>query len=367
VKAVDEVSLEEHARRIESEIAELVRRAHRKLFGAGAPAPRPLRLTLDLSVPPAAAAESLAGQVVRAVRMAASMGEAFRPGRVFCYRCESASCEHSGAPRPQSVFGGYGPTGVPQWTDFAQLLLDLKDARVDELFEDPPATVARLIYGRELKGRQLHPFGRASKRYDLLGQLVAGYFGARPDTLSAVTVQAVESRYADGRTRLALNVVGAAPPDPAFADALRSARVRLEGIEEDLARSEDSRQRSQRLRRVPGLLLELGRSIERAARQRGRRTRHAEKRREERRPTQTAMRDVREAGDGSFYRDEERSTLIVVGPRGRVHAFTAEGRHVTTLTLEGDALERRLRRERWRPARGDEIAEFRRSLAILNR
>ena len=364
---MDEVSRDERARRIESEIAELVRRTHRELFGAGAPAPGPIRLTLDLAVPPGEGLESLAGQIARAVRRAASAGEAVRPGRVFCYRCESASCEHSGAPRPQSVFGGYGPTGVPQWTDLAQLLLDLKDARVDELFEDPPATVARLIYGRELKGRQLHPFGRASKRYDLLGQLVAGYFGARPDTLSAVTVQAVESRHADGRTRLALNVVGAAPPDPAFADALRSARLRLEGIEEDLARSGDPGERSRRLSRIPGLLSELGRSIERAARQRGRRTRHAEERREERRPTQTAMRDAREAGDGSLYRDEERNTLIVLGPRGRVHAFTAEGKHVTTLTLESDALERRLRRERWRPARGDEIAEFRKSLAILNR
>lgn len=366
-------SLEQTARRIESEIADLVRQAHALLFGAGVPPPGALPLSLELQVEPegrgsSAPGESLADQVLRAVRRRAAAGDAWHPGRVFCYRCESPDCDHSSPPRPQSVFAGYGPTGIAQWADLAQFLLDLKDDRVEELFREPPATVSRLVYGRELKGRQLHPFGRASKRYDLLGQLVAGHFGSRPGASFAVTVQAVESRYPDGRARISLNLIGSEPAEPAFQDAFRIARGRVQSIEEDLAHGQAApERRSQLLRRVPGLLAEMGRSIERAARQHGRRTRHAEERRGERRPTQAATRDAREASDGSIYADDDRGTLIVVGPRGRVHAFTPGGRHVTTLTLEGEALPRRLRQERWRPARREEIARLRDSLAILIR
>lgn len=365
--------LEEEARRLERGLAAFAGLVRRQLFGAGGPAASPLDLHLDLRLDLGAAGlaaggEPLAEQVTRAVRAAAAEGESFHPGRVYCYRCENSLCEHSVPPRPPAVFAGYGPTGVPQWADLAQFLLDCKDARVEELFQEPPAAVARVFYGRELKGRQLHPFGRASKRYDLLGQLVAGYFGSRQDALSAVTVQAVESRQPGGRTRIVLNVVGSPPADPAFSDALRAARLRVQAIEEDLARpGVTAERRSELLRRIPGWLREMGRSVERASRQHGRRTRHAEERRGERRPTQSAERDAREAADASIYADEERGTLIVVGPRGRVHAFTPDGRHVTSLTLDVGALSRRLRQERWRPARKDEIAMLRKSLAILNR
>ena len=365
--------LEEDARRLERDLAAFAGRVHRHLLGAGSGAVSPLDLHLDLKLDLEAAGlagggESLADQVAHAVRAAAAEGESFRPGRVYCYRCENSLCEHSAPPRSPAVFTGYGPTGAPQWADLAQFLLDRKDEEVEGLFQEPPAVVARVFYGRELKGRQLHPFGRASKRYDLLGELVAGYFGSRRDALSAVTVQAVESRQPGGRTRIVLNVVGSPPADPAFADALRAARLRVQAIEEDLGRpGVTPERRSELLRRIPGWLREMGRSIERASRQHGRRTRHAEERREERRPTQSAERDAREAADAAIYADEEHGTLIVVGPRGRVHAFTPEGRHVTSLTLEVGALERRLRQERWRPARQEEIAMLRTSLAILNR
>lgn len=364
---------DELARRIESEIAALARRLHLEMFGAGAAPPGSLRLSLDLVVDPALPArpgpsEPLGDQVRQALRRAAASAEPFHSGRVFCYRCEASSCEHSAPPRPQSVFSGYGPTGVPQWSDLAQLLLDLRDDRVEDLFRDPPGNVARLFFGRELKGRQLHPFGRASKSYDLLGQLVAGYFGGRREALFAVTLQAVESRYPDSRTRISLNLIGTTPAGasaethfaegaaPWFQDLLRTARARARALEDDLARtSATGKRRSEILRRVPGLLAEIGRGVERAGRQHERRTRHAEERREDRRPTQAALRDARRAGDASIFADEQRGTLIVVGPRGRVHAFAPGGRHVTTMVLEGDALDRRLRTERWRPATREEI------------
>ena len=50
------------------------------------------------------------------------------------------------------------------------------------------------------------------------------------------------------------------------------------------------------------------------------------------------------------------------GKRGRVHVFAPDGRHVTSLSLEPDAVDRRVRRGRWRPASDEERADFRRSL-----
>jgi hypothetical protein len=58
--------------------------------------------------------------------------------------------------------------------------------------------------------------------------------------------------------------------------------------------------------------------------------------------------------------------MIVLGPRGRAHAFTPEGKHVTSLILDRDALSRRLARRRWRPATRAEIDALRTALPARN-
>src|SRR5215470_16880288 len=162
-------SAAEEARRIEADIASLARQLQREMFGAAAS--EPLRISLDLSLGGEEKPGALLSELKRALQRAAAGRDSYRAGRVHCYRCESPTCEHSAPPGPLSVFSGYGPTGLPRWSDFAQHLLDAKDERVDELFGELPGLVARFATGRELKGRQLHPFGRASKSYDLLSQL----------------------------------------------------------------------------------------------------------------------------------------------------------------------------------------------------
>jgi hypothetical protein len=223
--------------------------------------------------------------------------------------------------------------------------------------------------GRGLKHRLLHPFGKASKRYDLLGQLVAGYFGGGDSPLCAVTVQAVETRGRDGRAHLALNRIGPAAalyfderPEHWFCGALTAARAKLARIEEELAGPSDRERRSDRMRRIPGILHDLRRAIERAGRQSERRTRHAAERRKENRPTHAALRDAWSAPDASLLADDSRGTLIVLGPNGRAHAFTPGGRLVTSLILDRDSLDRRIQRERWRQASREEIRMLREAL-----
>jgi len=69
---------------------------------------------------------------------------------------------------PHDVFSGYNSFGIPEWQEFVQALVDARDPRVDQLYADPPALLALVQTGRELRNRQLSSFGRASKTYSIL-------------------------------------------------------------------------------------------------------------------------------------------------------------------------------------------------------
>jgi hypothetical protein len=113
------------------------------------------------------------------------------------------------------------------------------------------------------------------------------------------------------------------------------------------------------LRQVPGILRRLADCLERGGRQGQRRTHHAERRREDQRPVQKALEDAREARPDALFYDLKAHTFIVTGPRGRTHAFNAQGRHVTSFQIRPGAVEFRLRTERWRSATADEVAAIR--------
>jgi len=367
-------SLSARARRLESELADLARRLHRRMFGADASFPG--RLSIDIEIPAAPQTDSAAGpellsRLSAALQKTSARADAILPGRVFCYRCESGGCEHAAPPRPQAVFAGFSPTGQPEWKDLGQVLLEARHENVDALFGDPPAALAHVQPGRDLKARLLHPFGKSSKTFDVLAQLVAGPFGGdRHLPSSALTVQAIESRHPDGRTRLTLHRVGSeavefldAHPEHPFSIAFAAARTRLAAIEKDLAAGEPApARRSELMRKIPGILHDLRRAVERGGRQRERRTRHADERRRENRPTQAALQDAWKASDTDLLADDARGTLIVLGPRGRAHAFTPGGKHVTSLILDREALSRRMARKRWRPATSAEIQLLRAAL-----
>jgi hypothetical protein len=62
-------------------------------------------------------------------------------------------------------------------------------------------------------------------------------------------------------------------------------------------------------------------------------------------------------------RDGRRGTVVVLGPNHRVHVFSTEGRHITSLLLDKEAVRRRQRRERWEPLGAEALAAFRAGLA----
>lgn len=301
----------------------------------------------------------------------------YREGRVYCFRCESSVCEHAEPPGALAVFCGYAPNGLPEWSEFAQVLVDARDPRVGGLFHESPDVVTIAQLGGELKKRQLASFGRSSRSYAVLGQVAAGYFSTdtgtpRTDKV-AVTLQLVETRDEHGAFELRLNTLARMPDggsvldrlaegwQPALARARDVALKQVADIQQSVRAARgngDTEAAKQALRRVPAILHLLADSVARGYRQGLRRTHHAEERRRMR-PVHKALDDAQEASPEHFLVDEKAGTFAVLGLQGRVHIFAPDGRHVTSLRLRPSEVNFRLRTQRWRIATPDEAARVR--------
>ena len=140
---------------------------------------------------------------------------AFKPGRVYCLRCASATCEHSSPEQPNQVFAGYGPSGLPRFEDLGQWLLECQEPQVDQLYRKPPRLVTHVAPGTDLASELLEVFEDGDSGYRLWGQVVAGWFHfPRPngsEDLIALTFQVVSTQPPKGQRRFALNLVGSGP------------------------------------------------------------------------------------------------------------------------------------------------------------
>lgn len=347
----------------------------------------PLDLPLRLRVEPAPEGPwqvsfqpSLEQQFREACTEIAAEWGAYQPGSVYCYRCNSSICAHAAPPSPLMVFKAYGTTGVPQWQELTQAFLDARDERVEQLFGEAPGFVARYALGSNLKAEQLSSFGKSSKTYALLGQVVAGYAfldagRGVPGTGErvALTVQLVEARDARGAFALRLNPVctipGGATLTELFASdwgswmqrALAKAGEevqRMERLASAARRRKDTQGVKVAMGDVPRILRQLSTSLERGRRQARRRTRHVQLRREQQRPVHMAMADLYEAGADDFLFDEKTDSCVVRGAHARFHVFARDGRHVTSFVGHNGSTDYRLRTRRWRPLEEKERREF---------
>jgi hypothetical protein len=377
-----------HGPRLDEALAAAVARAFAALR-AGSPPPAELSLDLRFTAIPGRvwrveAVPPPEEQIRRAVREAVARRDVFRAGRIWCYRCESADCAHSLPPAPDRVFGGYGATGLPSWPRLPELLLQRRHPGVAALFGPASRAIAAdFVSGADLTENQLEAFGRGSSTYAVLGQAVFGFLSLRPAAdadaeavRTAFTLQAVETRSARGTPRLDLNVVALTPDGSPAADALADpshqrvmnivsvARRRLRHLVAAPAgpRGAAARCAPALAGRAEAILRDAVRGLERLTRQAERRTRHAEGRGLERRPTAKAREDALAAQPESLLRDGRRGTVVVLGPGQRVHVFSAEGRHVTSLAMDADAVRRRRRLERWEPLDAAARAAFRAAL-----
>ena len=299
----------------------------------------------------------------------------FHPGRLYCLRCASATCEHSSPATGQEVFAGYSPSGVPRYLDLGQWLLQRKDPRVDRLYEVPRKLIAHTTPGADLTSHLLPAFQDADSGYHIHGQVTAGWYSFPTiqgwEESLALTFQIVSSRPARGHRRFGLNLIGIAPDEQPlenvfdrigelpWAQAARWAQEALRQIEHATARRRDVDEANVD-KRIEGLLSGLARRLERRDRSRRRRTTHAEHRHRQRdRPTWRALSDLTSAKDEDFLFDTRRETLIVLGERGRAHVFNRAGKLVTSIRYSPSSIERRRERRLWRSATDVEIASLR--------
>ena len=304
----------------------------------------------------------------------------FRPGHVYCLRCASCDCQHSTPGRPNQVFGGYSPSGLPRFLDLGQWLLEQQNPRVDRLYRTPPGLVAQLTPGEDLIRDLLPAFRDADSGYHIHGQVVAGWYlfptpGGHSTPL-ALTFQIVSTRPGRSRRRFGLNLIGTGPEEQPlehlfdhageipWLGAVRWAEAVLRDVERSFARRQKPSQ-EQLEKRLEGLLKGLARRLEHQRRSHERRTRHGQQRHRERtRPTQMALADLEQAQNERILFDTRRQTLVVLGDRGRAHVFNQEGRLVTSIRYSPPAIQRRRKKGLWKPATDDQIGALKKKITL---
>lgn len=311
---------------------------------------------LQLHWRPETSADDLAEQALRAAAESISEAGAVVGGRVFCYACGSTECAHTLPAGAGEVFAGYASTGAPCWEEFFSYLLALGDRRTDLLFTESPDILARVVGRTRLVAQQLRTFGRNAFTYRIWGQVVAGYLRVR-HLRAAATIQIVE----DARHQLHLQVIADPLLREALADAPEDQRSAFARVHDAIAEARrqtlslgtlwqscNRREQAEAVReKAFAILRHLAHSIEQKGRQLRRRTSHAEIRGGQNRPVHKAYDDVVAATAHDVYLDRYKQSLIVAGRGGRIHAFSREGKHITSLVLAGDEFERRVARGRY--------------------
>lgn len=331
-------------------------------------APRHLELSLRVPLDERADARGAAGhaveQILQRLREVREHERALQPGAVFCYFNDSAEVAHCRPAEPRQVFEGYNSTGRPVFSDFVTMAIERKDQGIDQLLAGADAVLTHVTMGRVLRTQQLAEFGSQSPVYKILGQVDAGLFrvlGA--EQKCAFSFQLLRGTTIEGRPRLRLHAVGNVDlmdlADPGVLNILSRFQRQLDAESLRLTGKEKGGEVDDEAFVLP-LLKDLAAKLASRARNVARRTEHAVARSEEgQRPTPRAYPDAGEAHDGAILWDVEKGTIVVLGPKGRVHVFSPDARHVTSVMMQGSAVDRRRQQGRWRLAEPEERGEFR--------
>ncbi|HEX5051788.1 MAG TPA: hypothetical protein VFZ65_08460 [Planctomycetota bacterium] len=323
-----------------------------------------LRVPLDGGNDLRHAAGTAVEQILQRVREVREHEKALRPGAVYSYFADSSHADGCRPTEPRHVFDGYSSTGKPVFADFVTMAIERKDPNIDRLLAGEDIVLTRVTMGRVLRTQQLAEFGGNSPVFKILGQVDAGLFRVLSAAgKCAFSFQLLRGTTLEGRVRLRLHPVGAVDPmdlaDPALMQILSRFQRQLD-VEAMRLQGQSQQGEIDEEAFVLPLLTELAQRLQSRTRHAGRRTQHGLERSETgQRPTSRAYPDAGEASDDSILWDLDQNTVVVLGPKGRVHVFTPHGKHVTSVMMQGAAIERRRHMGRWRLAEPEERGEFR--------
>lgn len=346
-----------------------------RALGNGAPQREPLSLALRLPLDGASealarSAGELAGELEEELRAVVAARSLCPPGRVACARCGSSGCEHAAPADPRLVFAGWGPSGIPRFVDFGQLLLERGHPRVGELYAERPPLLTLVVPGRELLADLLPAWREHLGGLRVHGQVSAGWYRPRGEAdgqRAALTFQVLSAGHGR-RRRFTLHGLGAAA-DPALLEALQDHHGRLpwadarrwaEATLQQIAAAASSPRPPAPAAleaRLDGLLQHLAERLERPHRGSQRRTAHGQERHHTgHRPTRAAVADLRDAPAERVLWDARHETFVVLGPRGRTHVFGSEGKLVTSVRYPAATIDKRQKLGHWRPTSAGQAA-----------
>jgi hypothetical protein len=339
---------------------------------------RPRYMELNLKIPVDAdrdgsrCASQMVDQLLALVDAVEKNETALVPGSVYCYFHESAEAEGCRPTEPRQVFDGYGSTGRPKFTDFVTMAIERKAKGIEGLVGGDEGTLTHVTQGRVLRTAQLAEFGKASPVFRVLGQVDAGLFAVRgTDSKAAFSFQVLLGKDLQGLPVLRLHPVGMCDvmtlADQSVPQILRRFQGDLEDAVLRLRGLQSNGEQPDVEEFVFPLMQNLAKQLEDRARHRLRRTEHAENRSQKsKRPTNKAYADAQNVTDENLLWDDKESTVVVLGDHNRVHVFTVEGRHVTSLPNIGrSGVQQRLKSHRWRPTEPTERGEFRMQLRAM--
>jgi hypothetical protein len=78
-----------------------------------------------------------------------------------------------------------------------------------------------------------------------------------------------------------------------------------------------------------------------------------------------AIGDLAAASDADLFHDTVRQSIVITGRSGRAHVFNSNGRHITSLVIPRDKLERLCARKRYVLLTAGERKEFREAVASI--
>ena len=323
-----------------------------------------LRVPLDGGNDLRHAAGTAVEQILQRVREVREHERALRPGAVYSYFEGSSHADGCRPTEPRHVFDGYNSTGRPVFTDFVTMAIERKHPQIDRLLAGEDIVLTRVTMGRVLRTQQLAEFGGNSPVFKILGQVDAGLFrvlGAAGKC--AFSFQLLRGSSLEGRVRLRLHAVGAVDPidlaDPALMQILSRFQRQLD-VEAMRLQGQSTQGEVDEEAFVLPLLNDLAQRLQNRTRNTGRRTQHGLERSDAGdRPTSRAYPDAGEASDDAILWDLDQNTVVVLGGKGRVHVFTQQGKHVTSVVMQGAAIDRRRHMGRWRLAEPEERGEFR--------
>ncbi len=298
-------------------------------------------------------------------------------GRIHCLKCNTATCEHSAPTKRREVFVGYKPNGTPEFRDLTQALLDKGHPQTHRLFEKKPPILALAIKPQNLFSNLLPGF-KPWESMRIHGAVICGWFIDKEGEKNGITFLLVSSGTKRSRRKFYLHTINLLAAKAEldkllltngtfrWDQPLQWSKKMLKIIEADLRSNTLTKAFIKKIEaRLNGVLDNLALRLEKITEKETHYTKHAVERKSANRPVSQAFLDLKSATvDWSFYDDTEKS-IVIVGPKSRVHIFSPNGKLITSIRYSSEAIQRKIRSGKWQRISLQQLNELKKN-AIRN-